>query len=146
MRLFAGLSMALLPMVTSAQTAPLELVCSGTAGIVVEHRSSATIRDPIDVTKNKEVSSTSFSRNTVPAVLLVSIDEGGAKVQPDWRGKGWLKVQKFSTTDDAYLGQVTFAIVNKPMLKIDRKTGRVELDTFRGSCEKAAVRPVENKF
>jgi hypothetical protein len=62
---------------------------------------------------------------------------------------GWLPVSDLSVGEEEITGRFSLNMMNHPTMVIDRVSGELTLTgmtRFRGTCEKAADRPIERKF
>lgn len=141
-------AVALLAPSMAAAQETLELVCRGNAVSLetTQTYGSATDSDGDSVSG----SSTSYRRARSTEQFRIRLDgAGGGKVKmppalvpPISRGKdGWWDFTKLDVTDDQIRGEFSMNWVNKPKVRIDRRTGDIDVKgygfNFSGSCEKA---------
>ena len=81
------------------------------------------------------------ARLLLPAFMVPTIHSGG--------DQGWWPILDASATDDQITGRVRLNFIDKPTLRIDRRSGAVELAGgvsvgFNGQCSKQD--PTERRF
>lgn len=137
----------------AAQQSPvrLDLVCEGQANVSTS--TTTNIGEPGGpvnfVTTN--------GRDRVSERVTVSINETGGRIRlpdsmlPTIRGRsedGWRPLSNLQVGESQITGRMSFNIIDKPSVRIDRVTGTLEvrgLDTsFVGECQ--AIDPTARRF
>ena len=122
----------------------LRLVCMGTGEREVAHSSWASV-----FTKHGNASGFGVSHSQDQFNEQMDVDLNGSKARarvprrflPPLHGGdgGWFDVSEVVVTDDAITGTVLINFANHPKLRIDRRTGSVEMDgkvgAFAGLCK-----------
>lgn len=134
-----------------AADAPLKLRCDGAIHVLTESTSLHWLqRGGVSTTHRygtrRDEDAVMFdmhdgaARVRLPAAMVTAVNSGGDV-------DGWWPVAELKVTDEMITGRLRVNIVNKPGLRIDRMTGRMDLGgayPFRGQCERDTA--LERKF
>ena len=126
-----------------AEPVNLHLICQGNGDHQVAHGSWATA-----LTRHGSASAfrVSHSQDQFEEQMDVDIDGDAAKTRvprrflPPAHGGdgGWFETKELVVGDEAITGTVMINIVNHPKLRIDRRSGTIEMDgkvgAFAGQC------------
>ena len=134
----------------SAET--LRLSCLGTATRTVASVSGTQLRDNEGNTASGET--TNYRSAQSDERLLIEIADGQGRVRlpnalvPLLSGggtDGWWNLSDVQVGEDEIVGHYALNYINHPTIRIDRHSGRIEVDerarTFRGACEAMADQP-----
>ena len=105
-------------------------------------------------------SATAYSRAQSPDRLVIEIDQQGSRIRvpttiiPPLHGggkDGWWTLTDVNISDSEISGRFSLNPINKPRVRIDRRTGDLSIEGFgktgfRGACEKFEPSPAERKF
>ncbi len=146
---------AMLAMAALAQDpprdAPLRLRCDGAIHVLTESSSlrflkSGGVSTSTRYGTRRDDDSVLFelkdgaARVRLPHAMLTAVNSGGD-------ADGWWPVGELRVTEEMITGRLRENLVNKPGLRIDRMTGRIDLGgayPFRGQCERDTQ--LERKF
>lgn len=154
--LLAGLAAVTLPVAALAEE--FHLACNGiTSGV-----SQATTFSNASVDfggPSASGTATTYRRSEAADRLLIEADDAGAriKVPPTMMpviaggGKdGWWPIKNWTVTDTELAGKFTINPVNQPRVRVDRRTGDIQISGFgggfRGTCERFEADPAARKF
>ena len=144
------------PALAQPADGPLNLVCEGEGAKPASETRSVREWDK-KAEKFVYRTETSQVARRFPTEVSVRIDDGEGRVQlsdelvPPLNSGGdddnWWPLRDLAVTGDQITGSYRLNALNKPKLKIDRRTGRITLkgiETFDGVCE--AIEPGQRRF
>lgn len=151
-----GLLAIALPAVASAEE--FHLACNGiTSG--VSHATTFSNASVDFGGPSASGTATTYRRSEAADRLLIEVDDAGAriKVPPTMMpviaggGKdGWWPIKDLTVTETELGGKFTINPLLQPRLKVDRRTGDINIagfgGGFRGTCERFEVDPAARKF
>lgn len=133
------------PVCASAET--LNLVCRGVGSRLEGRTGYGTAFSSTGQSSSASV--TTYQRREREDELLVSVDEGAARIRvptsilPALRAggrDGWWVLNDVQVTDEQITGRFQLNFLNRPTVRIDRRTGSIAIEgfarsDFHGTCE-----------
>lgn len=133
----------------------LNLTCTGTLETAEMDETSVTVAKDFDATQSATGKATTTRLVRIPGRLTFEFADGAGRVRvpPQWRPRfskraadGWMDLDQFAADDRTVTGRLSLNFISKPHLRIDRRTGDVELGSFVGTCDRTPDGAAAQRF
>jgi hypothetical protein len=136
----------------------IRLACSGLQTVTETESTSVNVTKDYDVANSASGTARTTRTNRVPRRIQVEIAGDQARVRlpremrPLISGRtddGWVTWTELKVDEEKITGRYSLNFLNKPGVRIDRRTGEIEmggLAPFSGNCERLPDAPEARKF